>query len=208
MIDGDRARRHIAKLKARGLSNRQIGELAGISPYAVNLIVNGTTKQVRESTARALSAVPLRPAAGMQIDGLGTTRRLRALTCMGWSQTEIARRLGVAQNNACFWYRDGVRVTVATQKAVAGLYDQISGTDGGNTRARNTALRNGWVPPLGWDDIDTDPEPTDWKRSKTDRLHVEDITELRSQGYEDWQIADRLGTSVDYLRKVERREAA
>ena len=102
-------------------------------------------------------------------DGVGTRRRLQALVAMGWSQSEIARRLGVDPANATKLFRC-VLVHAVTARRVAGLYDELSMTHGGSRRALNVAAREGWLRPLDWDDDLIDgPEHFRWARTSTGR---------------------------------------
>lgn len=96
------------------------------------------------------------------VDALPTRRRLQALACLGWPGPWVARMAGLSPKHASdFVSRD--RVTRATEAVIRAVYDELCmrvpvGRSKGErvaiTRTRNTAAVKGWVPPLGWDDID------------------------------------------------------
>src|SRR5674476_474843 len=95
------------------------------------------------------------------VPAVGTVRRLRALTAIGWPNREIASRLGCAR--ACvdqMRFADPARtVRRTTADAVALIYTDLCMTPGPSVHSRGRAARNGWPPPLAWDDID-DPAAT------------------------------------------------
>lgn len=113
-----------------------------------------------------------------RVDATGTRRRLQALCALGWSFRELGHRLGVDDALIGRWAR-ATTVRRSTSTRVDELYEQLSGTVPPTTtqaqrfsaaRARETARREGWVPPLAWDDIDTDPAPPE-----VVVIHVDDI---------------------------------
>ncbi len=90
----------------------------------------------------------------------GVQRRLRALMAIGWSMNALAIELDIwpdhlrriANHDPQFVRRSFGDLLVAA-------YDRLSMTvrEGrGASRARNTALRHGWSPPLAWDELDID----------------------------------------------------
>lgn len=93
----------------------------------------------------------------------GTQRRIRALVALGWSYLDLGGQLGVSQQSV--WQIANRRGTVraTTAQRIAALYDQLSMTPAppgkSASYSRTVARKHGWLPPLAWDDIDTDPEP-------------------------------------------------
>lgn len=88
--------------------------------------------------------------------GVGTVRRVKALCAIGWTQGELAARLGVTRSRVSNIIRNtrGV-VLIDTARKVADLYDELSmvvpvGREA--TRARKQAAAKRWAPPLAWDD--------------------------------------------------------
>lgn len=102
---------------------------------------------------------------------VGTRRRIEALACMGWSMRALSRALG--------WHQDRLQVLLsipgggvspANRDRIAALYDELwdkrppertRSERISASRPRALAARNGWAPPLAWDD-DTieDPDAT------------------------------------------------
>lgn len=98
---------------------------------------------------------------------LGVHRRLEALATMGWSMPRIAVEAGYSSSSAFNWTRR-TWVRPETHERVAAVYDRLwdkrPPLETFNDRVsygRMIALsrRRGYVPPMGWDDIDRDPEP-------------------------------------------------
>jgi hypothetical protein len=92
----------------------------------------------------------------------GFNRRVHALMAIGWTQKEIAAELGIAQGNLALKLRTNGFVRRATHEAMVDVYDRLCMTRRDSMVARRTAgiaARNGWSPPLAWDDIDTDVRP-------------------------------------------------
>lgn len=94
-----------------------------------------------------------------RLPSVGTARRLQALARLGWPPRELADRLGVASESVQQLRCTG-RPTVerGTHERVAALYDELAMTPGPSVRARVYAERQGWAPPLAWDD-DTIDDP-------------------------------------------------
>ncbi len=98
------------------------------------------------------------------VDSTGTARRVRALVALGYTWTDLSRHLGV-DPSTIRWLGARPRPTVRlrTAAAVTALYDELSTTPGGKAYAYTIARKNGWPPPLAWDDdtID-DPQAQRW----------------------------------------------
>lgn len=97
-----------------------------------------------------------------RVDVTGSRRRLQALCAIGYSQPDLADLLGVTQQRV-WQYLAGPRPTVlrSTAEKIDALYVQLADRPSRNRRAVwaiNTARRNGWLPPLWWDD-DTIDDP-------------------------------------------------
>lgn len=108
----------------------------------------------------------------MQVDSLGTTRRLRALYALGWTSTQIGARLGVSPARVSHLVAGNrPKVHRDTAAKVAALYDDWCMTvpqdpdvlavkhTRVHERQRRQSAEKGWLPPLAWDDIDNDPDP-------------------------------------------------
>lgn len=97
-----------------------------------------------------------------RVDATGTIRRLQALAAIGWSTVDLAEYLDrspcdLRKTRTGYW----PTVRRGTAQAVAALYEQLCMTPGPSKVARAAAARGGWLPPLAWDDIDTDEQASD-----------------------------------------------
>ncbi len=214
LVDAGPVKAHVAMLRAAGVGRRTIAMRAGVSQTVIDRLVGINTEKpcnrVRPETARRILAVrTVDVAPGSIVDTTGTTRRLRCLVAIGWTQTELARRIGwsVCNLNSVVMSRRP-SVTVDTARMVAALYDELSMTPGPSGRARSVASRHGWLPPLAWDDEQLDDaghEPQDVRRKggRGSGITLEDIEEAREQGYAgDQQVAWRLGVTRDTIAKI------
>jgi hypothetical protein len=183
LVDAGPVREHIHYLQSCGLGWKRIAELSGAGTTAIGSLIYGRKggnadprkgevikRTTREKAERILAVKPdisvLAP--GALMSARGTHRRLQALVCIGWSQTKLATRLGFEMSNfGGVMLRD--RVTVKLHLAAAELYEELWNTPPAHeshydliafNRSRNQAKAKGWLPPLTWDDIDNDEQPT------------------------------------------------
>lgn len=160
----------IRALLGAGVTLTGLSEATGISYAALGRIISeDPPAYVRGSTVELVRDFSLdRLAPRALVPPHGTVRRLRALTALGWSAAELARRLGLTDEGVNLVLAGPSTVRHSTRTAVARLYDELSMTlppdrdrygRGVATRTRARAAANGWVPPLAWEDgtID-DPE--------------------------------------------------
>lgn len=113
------------------------------------------------------------------VPALGYVRRLQALCAIGYGYPTLAAETGINERTLRHltirqWvYRE-------TADRIATTYDRLcmSRPEGQYaTRTRNVATKNGWPPPLAWDDIDDENEqPTDWRYIPPTRAEL--LTEL------------------------------
>ena len=176
LVDLTPVREHIEKLRAYGIGWKRVAELAGLGHTVVETIIyghktrGGLNKRVKRETAEkilAVKAIPenLRP--GALVPAIGAQRRVQALVCNGWSLSQVAKRIGMEPTNFQLIMKRG-EVQRKTHDLIRDLYEQLWATeppvvkpsDRQNiARMRNLARAKGWLPPLAWDDPDTDPEP-------------------------------------------------
>ena len=90
---------------------------------------------------------------------IGCVRRLQALTVMGWSMAELAKRCTITEGGLQA-LRDPRHRTTRPRFAniVTGLYEELWDQCGPATLAATRARNRGWLPPLAWDD-DTIDDP-------------------------------------------------
>lgn len=90
---------------------------------------------------------------------LGTRRRLRALSRIGWPTREIARLLGWNAGTVNRIMSGRIqRVSRDTAAEVTALYDRLSMTLGPNQVTATRAATKGWPGPMAWDDPDNPRE--------------------------------------------------
>lgn len=163
-----------------------------------------------------------------RVDATGTRRRIQALMCLGWSQSELARRTGIHQEVFSeHLHRD--LVTTKSRDRVAELYESLShllpptetrGQRISVNRTRALARRNGWAPPLAWDDIDADAKPAATEptrdvdevavelaiRGQKVRLTPADrracVSRLHAERYSDGRIADTIGCDEKTVGRI------
>lgn len=102
-----------------------------------------------------------------RVDATGTRRRLQALIALGWNQSQIGAAIGIDER-LMHRLMNKQQVTRSTRDRIAAVYERMSATLPPETTAisrrsvtlsKARARRNGWVPPLAWDDIDNDERP-------------------------------------------------
>ena len=152
----DRAVAHLNDLRAAGMGLRQVMAHTGISRTTLQEL--GIRHRISRATEARILAVRPSPADGARVDGIGTARRLQALMAIGWSGAQLGDRLGWTTSNLWTMILGRGQVQVATARKVADLYDELWDQPGDRRRSVNLARRNGWVPPMAWDD-DTIDDP-------------------------------------------------
>jgi hypothetical protein len=188
-------------------------ELSGVPRSVIQALLNGRTiygkqpsKTISADNAQRLLNLGVEPATGCRIDATGTTRRLQALVSIGYTQSDLAARLGITAANSTHVFHGRRDVLVSTAQRVTQMYDQLSMTPGTSDRARAHARKHRWAPPLAWDDDTIDnphakPELGEHRSVKFD----ERFLELRTLGYSDLEILHRLNIKAESLmRQLER----
>lgn len=210
LVPAQPARDHINRLRASGMSLRQIHERSGVPRTTLHRLFHGRRGNppppvIWESTAERLLAiapvqVTWRNAPNNQlVDATGTRRRLQTLVAAGWPRAQLGRRIGWQPSNMPDLFRRE-RVTAATARKVAALFDELQLTPGPSTRARNEGKRNRWPLPLDWDEDSIDDPAASTKRSEPVRApFVERFAEARELESHPEKIAARMGISVESL---------
>lgn len=121
-----------------------------------------------------------------RVPAIGTTRRLQALMAIGWTQTKLGELLGTHQ--AAVWQlifdRPGT-VERPTRDKISALYDRLwdkkppwasNYQRSAIEKSVRYAAKNGWPPPLAWDDIDNDGGPATAAREEgVDEILVQNV---------------------------------
>ncbi|WAJ48034.1 hypothetical protein OK015_28720 (plasmid) [Mycobacterium sp. Aquia_216] len=211
-IDSEPVRNHITRLRVAGMEIKHIARSCGISPGAIELIVDrrtGAAVKVLRSTAAKILAVTAPsatddvPVATRPASALGTRRRVRALVAAGYTPSMLSHELGITPKNTYTLFSHCDEVPAAIAHAVADLFDRLEMTPGPSDRARILAHKLRWAPPLAWDedsidDPNSDPAPAATKPP----TFAERYRELRELGvHDELAIARRLGMKVDSLQR-------
>lgn len=118
-VDAGPARAHLEALR-KDLGTRQAAELAGLSRVLIQQVRSGARARIHaESAARILALQPRQRTPGARIRAGRTWFLIRALVTEGFSQAEIARRLGL-KTPALQFHRK--RVTARTAARVERLH--------------------------------------------------------------------------------------
>ncbi len=223
-VDAEPARRHALALRAAGMGRRRLAAISGVSDSVIHVLINGRpergtppSRRIAAGNARAILAVPIPDvsllAAGARVDITGTARRLQSLVSLvaaGYTQADLAGRLGISQANSTALFHGQGLVLAATALRVADLYDRLSMTAGPSHVARERARKLGWPPPLAWDDdtIDNlDAQPDIGERRTVPFL--ERYGEMRDLGLGQDEIAARMGVAREsLLRQLDRHGAS
>ncbi|GAA4492399.1 hypothetical protein GCM10023171_37450 [Microbacterium panaciterrae] len=179
-VSAQPAQTHIEDLITAGFTPALIAAMSDTSREGVNRIMRGhnsrrgtrrnSTVLIRRTTAERILAIApdLRDIpAGHWISGRGVRRRIEALGTRGWSVEAIRRHAHIGPRPLSGALA-GQNVLSEIHTTIAAVYEELwdqhppietygQRLSYGSTIAR--ASRNGWLPPLAWDDIDTDDEP-------------------------------------------------
>lgn len=172
-VDATPVREHLEVLRLAGISLNQVASITGAGRTSLSKISGryspGTPPQAQclrrtHDAVLALEPDPIRYAHPRRpLDGTGTSRRLQALMAIGWNQKDLSARLGRSAQNFTILVYGGAKVEAETVRAVRALYDDLWDQPRTGTKAakmaRTIAEKNGWVPPLAWDEEDLD-DPT------------------------------------------------
>ena len=196
-VDAGPVREHIAALRTAGIGVERIARLAGLSVSHIRQLAEHgrdglpATQRVRPNTATGVLGIDVGDvsrAPRSRIDGTGTRRRLQALIAIGWPAELLADQLG-RRPNSLLRSMTGGSVTARTAHDVANLYQRLWNISPprmtGEQRAAADAARaqaaaQGWLSPLAWDDIDTEPAPTAPISGPSPRNDIDDIAVERA----------------------------
>jgi transcriptional regulator with XRE-family HTH domain len=154
---------HINKLREQGITLGQIHKQTGIAMVTLGEITLGKRPTIQATTETRIlnyNPTPDQASPHASINPTGTARRLQALQYNGWSQGQLATRLGIQVAHVWKLSHQKTGATTRIAQRVETLYNQlwdkhpVPGMSA--TIARNTARRHGWLPPLAWDEDNID----------------------------------------------------
>lgn len=180
-VDAEPVRQHVRNLGEFGIGWMRLARLAGVPRGTVSKLLYGDPKRGSAPSKRllsknALALLAIEPTldnmgARVPIDGTGTRRRLQALVAKGWTQSELARRLGADRTNFARTITSDL-VHASTARATNTLYDELwrASPEGHGVpahraaAARRSARERHWAPVGAWDDdlIDSPEAYPDW----------------------------------------------
>jgi hypothetical protein len=154
---------HLRNLLDGGMGWPRIASAAHCSTCTISRLLNGQ-ELVRRTVAERILAVQCWPAPGRYVDATGTRRRVQALLAIGHTIIGIAAEASVDQSVIIDILNGYPNVRGITADRIAAAYDWLAhrppttGRESAATVSRNRAARNGWAPPITWDD-DTIDDP-------------------------------------------------
>lgn len=191
---------HVARLRRR-YDLATLIEATGVTAPTIRAIESGSYTRSKHHawSALMLLPVPTRPVAGPGIlPAIGTGRRIRGLSVMGWSQSYLAERMGVQLQTVNAALRNRV-VSSRHAATIGALFDELHLSRGPSGLTVSRALAKGWLPPLAWDEeLIDDPETTPDVGCYTPVTFVERYTELLDLGERNEEvIASRLWNTAE-----------
>lgn len=235
LIAAEPVRQHVTRLQEESRAGlERIADAAGVSrsalidlkfgPRGANRKL-GLPTQIRSDVAEAVMAVAPDDISLAVVPALGTVRRLRALVRIGHTQTALANRMGWSvMNLSRLILGRQERVSAKTHDVVSAMFDELWDTPGTGTHsdaARRKAEQRRWLPPLAWDDPDTDPEPpvVDGGTDVIDEVAVElalagerprltpaerreCVQRLHREHWSDGRIAETLGCAARTVLRI------
>lgn len=145
---------HIERLVARPLTYSQISALSGVAASTIRGLHVGEQKALHRRNVAKILAVSLNAEVTQgNVPALGAARRLQALYALGHFVYTIAEEAGISRD-AVYGLATNRWQSIdhARFEGVRRAYDKLSMVTGESWKARGIAERNGWVPPLAWDD--------------------------------------------------------
>lgn len=207
-VDAYPVRLHVRELMDAGMGLKQIVKVSGVSQGTLWKLVYGKrgtdgsqtpSRRVLRTTAERLYAIdpawseqgaPLADGAVLSAEAsAAVVQKLQALVALGWSISEVGRRLGIKHPaNAHPVITGERRITVGTAKRAEALFEELSMAlppeqthrqKISASRARNYARKHGWVPPLALPDLAEDIPSADTRDASDE---IDEAAVLRRMG--------------------------
>ncbi len=237
-VDASRTRRRLVRLVEAGMPVRTLARVCRVSDTGLGLILAGERTWVQTRTAKAVAEVTLARVYASQTTGhlprIGAVRRVEALLALGWPHPALAAA-GVPHTAQLLAATDRNLITAQRWRAIAAVYDRLSMTQGPSARTLNAARDRGYAPPLAWDeDAIDDPhaQPCGVGHDQSD-AQVMDLVAVRralsgeapspalarperkrvvealaGAGFNDTEIATRVGASTRTIQRVRHERSA
>jgi hypothetical protein len=212
-VPATRAQEHITHL-LRMMSVGAIADAAGVAETIVTGVLSREVIYAR--TERRILGVtkPTQASGRHRVNITGSVRRLRALAAVGYSSRAIAAAsdLSACSIRLIQQEKSGETVEAATARAVVAAYDTLAMTPpiAHTPKARQAipvvkrhAERQGWVPPLAWDDTTIDdPAATPTGAGYVEPTLADQIRELADMGLTEPAICDRLAAKPSTVQRT------
>lgn len=166
-------------------------------------------KAMAESVALRRKRLYLARTDTLAVPNVGVRRRIQALVALGWSQARISEEAGYNRSHVGLILTRNGPLRAGTAERIAEVYERLSMTlppetttaeKCDATRSRNIARRNGWLPPLAWNNIDDENEhPDGWAYTPANRAEM--VRDLVDLGYGINDACARLNVSREGLEK-------
>ena len=165
-VDATPYRERLIQWREQGWSYPAIAQAVGVDVTTIQRISGNDatheSKWVFRETAQAIDGADFGRCHGrVMVPAVGSRRRIEALCAIGWTRRAIVEETGIPYGTLCTVVYRAQQVTAATRDRIAAAYEALSGrplVGESAGRARANAARNGWAPPLAWDDIDNPDE--------------------------------------------------
>lgn len=156
-VPADRARHHLRQIMDQGATITGIHASTGVPLASVARIADGSYRQARRSTERALLAAT--PDMAVMIPATSSIRRLRALRAQGWNaKTELPDALGVSFQTITNLTNDpepGRRIHYEFAMRIREFADAHPEVI---REPSQWVKKRGWATLYDWDDIDNPEE--------------------------------------------------
>lgn len=213
-VDAAPVRAHVDRLIEIGVTPSMIAQQVGVTGVTVTNIRDGAYPTVQYRVAAAVLAADHHPSPSMlTVLACGASRRLHALSALGWTVTAIGAEIGMSGAQISFIHR---RQTISwrTWARVRDAYERLSAHQGPSSLTAKRAAARGLMLPLEWEGYDIDdPRVVPPRARRTAGVAIRDqlterrerVAELGATGLTIKQIAEQLGVTT---RTVERDRAA
>lgn len=197
---------HLRDLRAQGAGWNQIVRVSGRSESTLKALLAG--RQQRVSRQVAADFLQLRAeqvlTARRSVPALGSVRRLRALAAAGHSVRRLSVEVPLSADVVGDLLEGRVeRVRAETAERVAAAYRRLAEVPGSSRRSVLRAGREGWLPPVWWDEDAFDNPgfvPAVAVGRRRDAV-AEDVAFLERHGLSHEQAAERLEMPLPTLKR-------
>jgi lambda repressor-like predicted transcriptional regulator len=164
LVPDTRARQHAKRLREAGWRIETLVAQTGVSKWTWNHLTTGTEPRrihVRTEKRILAFAVDTNADRGVLVDSTGTRRRMGALMTQGWSVRHIQARAGIGDHTLFAALHKQGPCLASTRDAVKVVYEQLWDKEppattpyqrAAATKRKRDAERNGYAPPMAWDD--------------------------------------------------------